>query len=107
MVMTDNKHRGSTLDSFLEEQGLLTDMGNRFVQIRKAFEMKDGAGDFAIAVESLSQADGDGWIARVPSLPGCMGDGETPEEALANAERAIEEWLDAAKALDRDLPSAN
>jgi antitoxin HicB len=33
-----------------------------------------------------------------------MGDGETPEAALADAERAIGEWLDAANALGRDMP---
>ncbi len=60
--------------------------------------------DYAIMVEPLSEADGGGWLASVPALPGCMGDGETPEEALADAERAIDEWLDAAKALGRDMP---
>ena len=49
-------------------------------------------------------ADGGGWLASVPALPGCIGDGESPEEALADAERAIGEWMDAAKALGRELP---
>lgn len=30
--MATNKHRGSTLDSFLEEEGILEDMGKRFVE---------------------------------------------------------------------------
>ncbi|CAK0770758.1 hypothetical protein WCLP8_4630002 [uncultured Gammaproteobacteria bacterium] len=29
----------------------------------------------------LSEADGGGWLAEVPDLPGCMSDGATPEEA--------------------------
>jgi antitoxin HicB len=60
--------------------------------------------EYAIMVEPLSEADGGGWLASVPALPGCMGDGETPEEALVDAERAISEWLDAAKALGREMP---
>ena len=45
--------------------------------------------DYAIMVEPLSDADGGGWLATVPALPGCMGDGDTPEAALNDAERAI------------------
>jgi antitoxin HicB len=53
---------------------------------------------------SSRAADGGGWLASVPALPGCMGDGETPEAALADAERAILEWQDAARQLGRDVP---
>lgn len=56
-------------------------------------------------LEPLAEADGGGWLATVPALPGCMADGETPEEALADAESAVTEWLDAAKTLQRDVPS--
>lgn len=60
--------------------------------------------DYAIMVEPLSEADGGGWLATVPALPGCMGDGATPEAALTDAEVAIIEWHDAAKKLGRDVP---
>lgn len=60
--------------------------------------------DYAIMVEPLSDADGGGWLATVPALPGCMGDGDTPEAALADAAAAIIEWHDAAKALGREVP---
>ncbi len=65
---------------------------------------KANLADYAIMVEPLSDADGGGWLATVPALPGCMGDGDTPEAALADAERAIIEWHAAAKALGRDVP---
>ena len=61
--------------------------------------------EYAIMVEPLSQADGGGWLASVPALPGCMGDGETREEALADAEGAIAEWMDAAAQLGRAVPT--
>jgi antitoxin HicB len=60
--------------------------------------------DYAIIVEPLSEADGGGWLASVPALPGCMGDGATPEEAMADAKAAMAEWKAAAKELGRDIP---
>jgi antitoxin HicB len=59
---------------------------------------------YAIMVEPLAEADGGGWLATVPALPGCTGDGDTPEAALADAEAAIAEWHAAAKQLGRDVP---
>lgn len=50
-----------------------------------------------ILVEPLSAADGGGWLASVPDLPGCASDGETPDEALKNVQGAIESWREAAE----------
>ena len=60
--------------------------------------------EYAIMVEPLAEADGGGWLATVPALPGCMGDGDTPEAALADAANAIIEWHAAAKVLGREVP---
>ena len=43
-------------------------------------------------------------IAEVPELAGCMADGGTYQEALANVEVIIREWLETAKALGRPIP---
>lgn len=61
--------------------------------------------DYAIMVEPLSEKDGGGWLATVPALAGCMADGETPEEAIADAKAAITEWLHAANELGKTSPS--
>ena len=45
---------------------------------------------YAVTIEPLADSDGGGFLATVPDLPGCMSDGETPEEALANVRDAIE-----------------
>jgi len=37
------------------------------------------------------------FIAEVPELAGCMADGKTYQEALANAEIIIQEWIEAAQ----------
>ena len=50
-------------------------------------------------------ADDKAFIAEVPELPGCMADGKTYQEALANAEVVIGEWLETARDLGRPIPS--
>ena len=44
------------------------------------------------------------FIVDVPELPGCMADGATYQEALANAETAIQEWIETTRALGRVIP---
>ena len=44
------------------------------------------------------------FVAEVPELPGCMADGKTHQEALANAERVIQEWIETAEELGRTVP---
>jgi len=44
------------------------------------------------------------FIVEVPELSGCMADGESYEEALANAQIVIQEWIETAKELDRPVP---
>jgi predicted RNase H-like HicB family nuclease len=70
----------------------------------KADEAMAKQTEYAILVEPLADADGGGWLASVPALPGCMGDGETREAALAGVQNAIAEWKDAAHQLGRDVP---
>ncbi|MBI3587767.1 type II toxin-antitoxin system HicB family antitoxin [Candidatus Micrarchaeota archaeon] len=39
----------------------------------------------------LIEKDEDGWfVARVPSLPGCISQGKTEEDAVANIREAID-----------------
>lgn len=44
------------------------------------------------------------FVTEVPELPGCMADGLTYREAVANTERIIEEWIQTAKELGREIP---
>ena len=59
---------------------------------------------YCVSVGPLSLEEGGGFVARVPDLPGCMSDGETPAEALENAYDAIACWIDAARELGRPVP---
>ena len=44
------------------------------------------------------------FVVEVPELPGCMADGETYEEAVANVRQVIEEWIQTARELGRPVP---
>ena len=44
------------------------------------------------------------FIAEVPELAGCAADGATYQEALANAEVVIREWIETARELGRAVP---
>ena len=46
----------------------------------------------------------DAFIAEVPELSGCAADGSTYQEALANAEVVIQEWIETAKELGYVIP---
>lgn len=44
------------------------------------------------------------FIADVPELPGCMAHGASPDEALANAQEAMQLWLDTAQEFGDPVP---
>ena len=50
-----------------------------------------------------SEEDG-AFIAEVPELAGCMADGKSYQEAVANAEIVIQEWIDTAREIGRPVP---
>jgi len=45
------------------------------------------------------------FIAEVPELPGCMADGASYAEAIANAEKVIQEWIQTAQEMGRPIPA--
>ncbi|MEH3109465.1 MAG: type II toxin-antitoxin system HicB family antitoxin [Agrobacterium cavarae] len=63
------------------------------------------ADQYRIIIDPLSEADGGGYLATVPELPGCMSDGETYAEAAQNVEDAISCWLEAAGEQGRTIPT--
>ena len=44
------------------------------------------------------------YLVEVPDLAGCMADGKNYQEAVKNAEIVIQEWIDTALELGRDVP---
>jgi predicted RNase H-like HicB family nuclease len=53
----------------------------------------------------LIEQDEDGiFVANVPSLPGCVSEGKTRQEALANIREAIAGYIDSLRAHDEPIP---
>ena len=44
------------------------------------------------------------FIAEVPELAGCMADGKSHNEALTNSQIVINEWIETAISLGRNVP---
>jgi predicted RNase H-like HicB family nuclease len=59
---------------------------------------------YPAVVVKISDEDGGGFLAFAPDLPGCMSDGQTDVEALGNLRLAINEWVDEALRLNREIP---
>ena len=57
---------------------------------------------YVVVVKPTSYEDEVGYTVTVPALPGCITEGDTVEEALANAREAIEAYVLSLK--DRHLP---
>ena len=61
--------------------------------------------DYAIRIEPLSSDEGGGFLVTVPDLPGCIADGETVEQAIAEAHDAFEAWATAEREDRGELPA--
>jgi antitoxin HicB len=67
--------------------------------------MKPRFEDYPIELKPLPAEDGGGWLACFPDLPGCMGDGATPEDAIADARGAFDCWMTAVIEDGRSIPA--
>ena len=49
--------------------------------------------EYPFVIRPLSGAEGSGYLIEYPDLPGCISDGKTPEEAIANGRDAVKSYL--------------
>lgn len=59
---------------------------------------------YAAIIRPLMEEEGSGYLAEFPDLPGCYGDGETPELALKEAENAMVSWIKTSKEFGDPIP---
>lgn len=59
---------------------------------------------YVVTIRPLSTDEGGGYLAEFPAVPGCMADAETVEEALHQAEDALNSWLATAKEFGDPIP---
>ncbi len=48
---------------------------------------------YPFTMRPLSLDEGGGFLIEFPDLPGCVSDGETVEEAIANGADAVDTWI--------------
>lgn len=60
--------------------------------------------DYTMVVTPLSEEEGGGFMAYYPDLPGCLSDGETPEEAVENAKDAFLAWMSVQEDRGAEVP---
>jgi len=63
--------------------------------------------NYQLIISRFSEKEGSGYVVEFTDLPGCIADGETIEEALAEAEDALNSWLQTAKEFGDEIPSAD
>jgi len=62
------------------------------------------AGKFRYEVIIYWSEEDHAFIAEIPELPGCAADGATYQEAVANVELVIQEWIETAMEFGRTIP---
>ena len=55
-------------------------------------------------ISTLPPEEGGGYLIEFPDLPGCISDGETIEEAIANGKDAVFCWIETAKQHGDEIP---
>ena len=66
--------------------------------------MKPKSIKYPFEIRPISAEDGGGYLVSFPDLPGCLSDGETPEEAIQNGRDALKSWLATAKEFGDAIP---
>jgi antitoxin HicB len=57
-------------------------------------------------IRPLTETEGGGYLVEFPDYPGCVADGETPEQALAEGRDALDSYLATLKELGRATPTS-
>jgi antitoxin HicB len=60
---------------------------------------------YQFTIRPLTKDEGGGYLVEYPQIPGCMSDGETVEEAIANGREALRDCLEVFQESGRTLPT--
>lgn len=70
----------------------------------KAVEPPHQFEEYLHEIAPLAEEDGGGFLISFPDLPGCISDGATIEEAVANGRDAFLAWISAAADQGKPIP---
>lgn len=60
--------------------------------------------EYPFNISPLSAEEGGGYLIEFPDLPGCVSDGDTIDEAIANGKDALLCWIQTAKQHGDEIP---
>ena len=60
--------------------------------------------NYPYSVSKMKVEDHEFWVAKCPALKGCIGQGDTLDEAVRELESNADEWLSTAQELGLDIP---
>jgi antitoxin HicB len=60
--------------------------------------------EYPCIIRPLSKEDGSGYLIEYPDLPGCISDGETPEEAIVNGRDAVGSYIASCREFGDKVP---
>jgi antitoxin HicB len=60
--------------------------------------------EYRFTIRPLMAEEGGGYLIEFPDLPGCISDGETVEQAIANGAEAKRDWIAAMREAGRTVP---
>ena len=60
--------------------------------------------EYPFNISILPAEEGGGYLIEFPDLPGCISDGETIDEAIANGKDAMLCWIETAKQHGDEVP---
>jgi len=59
---------------------------------------------YPFQIRPLTEEEGGGYLIEFPDVPGCMSDGETPQEAIPNGRDALKCYLLTMKEIGEPIP---
>jgi antitoxin HicB len=65
---------------------------------------KHNLDSYRLTARQLSKDEGGGYLVEYPDIPGCMSDGETVEEAIANGREALRDCIEVFRETGRPIP---
>lgn len=60
---------------------------------------------YSHVISQLAKDEGGGFLITFPDLPGCISDGATEAEAVANGRDAFKSWVSARKDAAKEIPA--
>ena len=59
--------------------------------------------EYRFMVRPLGDEEGGGYLIELPDLPGCIADGDTPEETIREGGDALRSWIETHRELGREI----